>query len=56
MPEEGFMQYRFFTIIMLLFLALALMQCGDGYVPGDKNPTYPDSVYGKAKFGKDKYN
>lgn len=41
--------------VCLCALTAALISCGE-YASDDRPAKYPDSVYGKAEYGKDKYN
>lgn len=46
--------YKLFTlIIIVLFFSCG---CGGNYSPGSKKAAYPDSVYGKAQYGREKFN
>ena len=46
---------RYLMLLCVLMFALTFISCGE-YASDEKPVRYPDSVYGKAKFGYDKFN
>lgn len=48
---------KYTFILSILLLTCMFVSCKGEYTPTkDVNPPYPDSIYGKARFGYDRFN